>query len=105
MGRCDYHIDRSEIAFDDDFNPYDPKVYELANQTLQQFLQKGWLKKEDKPCFYLYELTMDGRKQTGIAASTSIDDYVNDALAQRIIAQSEKSVEHVHVLCPKAKLL
>ena len=54
-----YHIDRSEIAFDDDFNPYDPKVYELANQTLQQFLQKGWLKKEDRPCFYLYELTMN----------------------------------------------
>ena len=75
-----YHIDRSEIAFDDDFNPYDPKVYELANQTLQQFLQKGWLKKEDKSCFYLYELRWMVVSKQELAASTSIDDYVNNQI-------------------------
>ncbi len=91
-----YHIDRSEIAFDDDFNPYDPKVYELANQTLQQFLQKGWLKKEDKPCFYLYELTMDGRKQTGIAASTSIDDYVNDQIKKHEFTRPAKEQDRIN---------
>lgn len=91
-----YHIDRSEIAFDDDFNPYDPKVYELANQTLQQFLQKGWLKKEDKSCFYLYELTMDGRKQTGIAASTSIDDYVNDQIKKHEFTRPAKEQDRIN---------
>lgn len=91
-----YHIDRSEIAFDDDFNPYDSKVYELANQTLQQFLQKGWLKKEDKPCFYLYELTMDGRKQTGIAASTSIDDYVNDQIKKHEFTRPAKEQDRIN---------
>ena len=91
-----YHIDRSEIAFDDDFNPYDPKVYELANQTLQQFLQKGWLKKENKPCFYLYELTMDGRKQTGIAASTSIDDYVNDQIKKHEFTRPAKEQDRIN---------
>lgn len=91
-----YHIDRSEIAFDDDFNPYDPKVYELANQILQQFLQKGWLKKEDKPCFYLYELTMDGRKQTGIAASTSIDDYVNDQIKKHEFTRPAKEQDRIN---------
>ena len=91
-----YHIDRSEIAFDDDFNPYDPKVYELANQTLQQFLQKGWLKKEYKPCFYLYELTMDGRKQTGIAASTSIDDYVNDQIKKHEFTRPAKEQDRIN---------
>lgn len=91
-----YHIDRSEIAFEDDFNPYDPKVYELANQTLQQFLQKGWLKKEDKPCFYLYELTMDGRKQTGIAASTSIDDYVNDQIKKHEFTRPAKEQDRIN---------
>nr|WP_248629104.1 DUF1015 family protein [Enterococcus cecorum] len=91
-----YHIDRSEIAFDDDFNPYDPKVYELANQTLQQFVQKGWLKKEDKPCFYLYELTMDGRKQTGIAASTSIDDYVNDQIKKHEFTRPAKEQDRIN---------
>lgn len=91
-----YHIDRSEIAFDDDFNPYDPKVYELANQTLQKFLQKGWLKKEDRPCFYLYELTMDGRKQTGIAASTSIDDYVNDQIKKHEFTRPAKEQDRIN---------
>lgn len=91
-----YHIDRSEIAFNDDFNPYDPKIYELANQTLQQFLQKGWLKKEDKPCFYLYELTMDGRKQTGIAASTSIDDYVNDQIKKHEFTRPAKEQDRIN---------
>ena len=47
------------------------------------FLKKGLMIKhieDNDRCYYLYELTMDGRTQTGIVAAVSIDDYLNNVI-------------------------
>lgn len=91
-----FHIDRSEIAFDDKMDPYAKEVYQKANEVLQQFLAEGWFVKEEQPCFYLYELTMNGSTQTGIAANTAIEDYVNDSIKKHEFTRPAKEADRMN---------
>ena len=43
-------------------------------------INEGVYVKENKKCYYIYELTMDGRIQTGIVACASIDDYLKNVI-------------------------
>ena len=70
-------IDRAETQFSDDVSTYDPMVYQKAKDLLDTAVKEGHFIMEETPCFYLYELTMDGRSQTGIVACSDIDDYCN----------------------------
>lgn len=61
-------IDRAETQFDDSVDTYAPEVYKKAHDMLWDMVAEGDFVKEEKPCYYIYELTMDGRVQTGITA-------------------------------------
>ena len=69
-------IDRAETAFSSDVDTYAPEVYAKAHELLWNMIQKGEFVQEEKDVYYLYELTMDGRVQTGIVACASVDDYL-----------------------------
>lgn len=73
-------ITRSEIELPENFDPYLKDVYEKAKENLDIISQKAPLFSDEKPHFYLYQLEMDGRKQVGIAATFSVDDYVNNVI-------------------------
>ena len=90
-----FHIDRAEIDLPQDISSYDPVVYQKAATNLADFLAKGWLKKDAKPYFYLYQLTMNGRPQTGIAFSASIDDYVNGKIKKHEFTRPEKEIDRI----------
>ena len=74
------HITKSEIDIPGIADIHTPEVYEKAKTNLQQFIKEGVLLREDKPCYYIYELVMNGRHQTGLVAVSSIDDYENDII-------------------------
>ena len=69
------HVTKSEIDLPADLSIYDQSVYEKAKENLKMFVDKGVLFIEDKPCYYIYELVMNGRSQTGLVCSSSVDDY------------------------------
>ncbi len=73
-------VTRSEIELDPNIDPYSPKVYQKAKENLQRLISQAPLKIEENEYFYLYKLEMDGRTQTGIAATFSVDDYDNDVI-------------------------
>ena len=58
------NIDRPETQFPEDYDMYATEVYEKAASMLAEQRAQGIYVQEETPCFYLYELTMDGRKQT-----------------------------------------
>lgn len=35
---------------------------------------------DEEPALYIYELTMQGRKQSGLVVCTSIDEYEDDTI-------------------------
>ncbi|GCF95532.1 hypothetical protein NRIC_34230 [Enterococcus florum] len=91
-----FHIDKAEIDLPEDISPYDPQVYQKAADHLADFLQQGWLKKETTECYYLYELTMNGRSQTGLTACTSIDDYTAGKIKKHEFTRPEKEIDRIN---------
>ena len=41
------------------------EVYDKAKENLQSFIEKGILVEEDKPCYYIYRLIMNGKARRG----------------------------------------
>ena len=73
-------VDRAETQFSDDVDLHEPKVYEKARELLEKWQEEGILYEDPAECYYLYELTMNGRSQAGIVACASVDDYVNGVI-------------------------
>ncbi len=90
------HIDRAEIDLADDTNPYDKKVYEKAKENLNGMIDKGILVEDNKPCFYIYKLIMNGKDQTGIVACVSIDDYINNVVKKHEHTREEKENDRIN---------
>ncbi|MDO4302695.1 MAG: DUF1015 family protein [Bacillota bacterium] len=88
-------IDRAETGFPDDVDTYDPKVYERARDILSSMIADGSFIKEEKPCYYIYELTMDGRSQSGIVACSSIDDYQNRLIKKHENTREDKELDRI----------
>jgi len=88
-------IDRAETQFANDSNPYDAKVYEKARDILQTMLKDGLLIKEGKNCYYVYELTMNGRSQTGIVGCAAIDDYLKNVIKKHEKTREDKEIDRI----------
>ncbi|MBR4206961.1 MAG: DUF1015 domain-containing protein [Lachnospiraceae bacterium] len=88
-------IDRAETSFPDDVDTYADEVYERAASLLKERIAKGDFITEEKPCYYIYELTMDGRTQTGITACASIDDYENAVIKKHENTRADKEVDRI----------
>ena len=69
------HISKAEIDLPEGTDPYDPSVYAKSAENLQKMMQEGILIREDKPCYYVYRLIMDGHSQVGLVAVASVADY------------------------------
>lgn len=88
-------IDRAETQFDDSVDTYDPMVYQKAHDLLWEMVEAGEFMKEEQPCFYIYELTMNERSQTGITACASIDDYLNNVIKKHENTRAEKEIDRI----------
>lgn len=94
-------IDRPETMFPDEMDMYAPKVYQKARKVLEEMIEKGEFIQDEKPCYYLYELTRNGHRQTGIVACASIDDYFNGTIKKHENTREEKEqdrIRHVDTL-------
>ncbi len=89
------NIDRPETQFPEDYDMYAAEVYEKAASMLKEQREKGIYVQENAPCFYLYELTMDGRSQTGLVACASIDDYQNQVIKKHENTREEKEQDRI----------
>jgi len=89
-------IDRAETNFPDAVGTYDEVVYDKARELLWERVEKGDFIREEKSCYYIYELTMNGRTQTGIVACASIDDYKNNVIKKHENTRAEKELDRIH---------
>lgn len=89
------NIDRAETQFDDSVDTYAPCVYEKARDLLWEKLRRGDFIQDEAPCYYIYELTMDGRVQTGIVACASIDDYESGVIKKHENTRADKEADRI----------
>lgn len=90
------NIDRPETAFDDDFDMYSKEAYKHARDLYNEFKDKGIYEEDACDSYYLYELTMNGRSQTGIVGLASVDDYLNNIIKKHENTREEKEIDRIN---------
>ena len=88
-------IDRAETQFDDSVDTYDARVYAKAKELLDGMLADGTFITDTDKCYYIYELTMNGRTQTGLVACASIDDYQNNVIMKHENTRADKEIDRI----------
>ena len=98
------NIDRAETQFDSSVDTYADEVYQKAHDMLWDQIREGTFDQEDKPVYYIYELTMDGRVQTGIVACASVDDYQHQVIKKHENTRADKELDRIrHVTACEAQ--
>lgn len=89
------NIDRPESQFEDSVDMYADCVYQKAADLLSERIEDGTFIQDEKACYYIYELTMNGRTQTGLTACASIDDYLNNRIKKHENTRAEKEKDRI----------
>jgi uncharacterized protein (DUF1015 family) len=90
------HITKSEIDLPESIDIHSQDVYDKAKENLSAFMQRGILFREDKACYYIYQLVMNGRSQTGLVAGSSVDDYEKDIIKKHEFTRPEKEQDRIN---------
>ncbi len=90
------HITKSEIDLPDSVDTHDAAVYEQAKENLAAFMQRDILFRESKECYYIYQLIMNGRSQTGLVCISSVDDYENGIIKKHEFTRPEKEQDRIN---------
>lgn len=89
------NIDRAETQFGEDVDMYADCVYEKAKELLEKRMADGTFIRDEIPCYYIYQQTMNGRSQTGLVACSSIDDYLDNVVKKHENTREEKEQDRI----------
>ncbi|HOZ84649.1 MAG TPA: DUF1015 family protein [Niabella sp.] len=89
------HITKSEIDLPDFIPLHSHEVYEQAKHNLKYFIDKKILFQEDHPCYYIYELTMNHKAQTGLVCLSSVEDYFDNRIKKHEFTRPDKEKDRI----------
>jgi len=90
------HITKSEIDLSEDTNQYSEDVYLKAKENLEAFIKRDVLFRENKDCYYIYQLIMNGRTQTGLVAVSSVKDYEEGIIKKHEFTRPDKEQDRIN---------
>ncbi len=94
-------IDRAETQLGDHVDTYHDSVYDKAKELLEGMINDGNMFLDEEESYYIYEITMDERSQSGIVACSAIDDYIDGTIKKHEKTREDKEVDrikHVDIL-------
>ena len=89
------HITRAEIDLPDCQDIHSEKVYEKAVENYKKFKNNKWLIQDDKPRYYIYAQTMDGRTQYGIVGAAAAQDYFDGIIKKHELTRPDKEEDRM----------
>jgi uncharacterized protein (DUF1015 family) len=89
------HISKAEIDLPEDTDPYAAAVYAKAAENLEKMISAGVLKRDSKPCYYVYRLRMGDHVQTGLVAAASVADYDSNRIRKHEFTRPAKEDDRV----------
>ncbi len=99
------HITKPEIDFDPIIDEHSSEAYAKAVENFKAWQEKGWLRRDPKPCYYVYAQTMDGRTQYGLVLCAHTDDYASGAIKKHELTRKEKEDDRmIHVRIQNANI-
>jgi uncharacterized protein (DUF1015 family) len=90
------HITKSEIDLPAATDVHSEAVYKKAKENLDAFISRPVLFNESKPCYYIYQLTMNERTQTGLVCCSSVEDYENGLIKKHEFTRPEKELDRIN---------
>ena len=89
------HVTKSEIDLPATTDIHGEIVYEKAKANLEAFIKEGTFLQEEKSCYYIYQLIMNGRSQTGLVCVSSVEDYHQDKIKKHEFTRPEKEKDRI----------
>lgn len=99
------HIIKPEIDFDPIIDEHTTEAYDKAVENFKLWQQNGWLKQDNKECYYVYAQTMEGRTQYGLVLGANIKDYLTGNIKKHELTRKDKEEDRmIHVRIQNANV-
>ena len=89
------HITRAEIDCPKGTDIHSETVYNKAVENFQKFQKEGWLVQDEKPRYYIYAQTMEGRTQYGIVGGAACEDYNKGIIKKHELTRPDKEEDRM----------
>lgn len=97
-------VTRSEACLPSSIPEDDPRVYAKAKENLDAYVEKGQLKQDSTPCYYIYRQQMGAFIQIGLVAVASLKDYRSQIIKKHELTRPKKEKDRIdHILATKAQ--
>jgi len=90
------HITKAEIDLPEGTDIHSEKVYRKAENNLSIFRDQKILFTDEQPYYYIYQLTMNGKSQTGLVSVSAVADYEKDIIKKHELTRPEKELDRIN---------
>lgn len=90
------HVSKAEIDLPPGTDPHAPEVYAKARENFDALIARGVLCRAARPAYYVYRLTRDGHRQTGLVAAASVQAYDSGRIRRHELTRPDKEDDRVH---------
>ena len=98
------HITKSEIDLPEGTDVHSQAVYDKAKENLAAFVNNKILFRENKACYYIYRLLMNGKSQTGLVCGSTVKDYHKNLVKKHEFTRPDKELDRInHILTTGAQ--
>lgn len=99
------HVVKAEIDLPSGVDTHSEEVYRLSAANFAGMREEGVLVRDETPCFYIYQLSMNDHVQKGLAVGASVDEYEAGSIKKHELTRREKEddrARHVEALMANA---
>ncbi len=89
------HVTRAEIDCPPGTDVHSSEVYNKALGNYRDFCNKGWLRQDPAPGYYIYAQTMEERTQYGIVGCAACSDYENGIIKKHELTRPDKEEDRM----------
>lgn len=98
-------VNKPEVDFPPNSSPYAKDVYERGSHNLRALISSRQMVQDEEFCFYLYQLTWQGKSQTGLVTLCSVDEYESGVIRKHELTRPDKVSDRAdHIVALKAQV-
>ncbi|MCF6240299.1 MAG: DUF1015 domain-containing protein [Bacteroidales bacterium] len=90
------HVVKPEVDLPENVDLYSQQVYDKAKENLQHLIDEGMFFQDDKPYFYIYAQTMNGKTQYGLVGCSGVEDYMNGIIKKHELTRPDKEEDRMN---------
>ncbi|HKK62597.1 MAG TPA: DUF1015 family protein [Bacteroidales bacterium] len=90
------HVVKPEVDLSKEIDLHAPEVYQKAKDNLSKLISDGFFVQDEKPLFYIYAQTMNGKTQYGIVGCAAVEDYMNGVIKKHELTRPDKEEDRMN---------